>query len=78
VVFPNPSPDGRATIAFGNVNAMRDVQLIGPGGQVVRQWVSVNNNQQQLTDLRAGQYFVRVIDRQHGTVQTEKLIVGNR
>jgi len=75
VVYPNPSTDGVANIAFGNVNALRDVQLLDINGRIVQQWVSVNNRSQQITNLRRGQYFVRVIDQQTGTMQTQKLIV---
>lgn len=77
VVYPNPSPDGRANIAFGPVNALRDVQVLDINGQLLQQWVSVNSRSQQLQNLRSGQYFIRVIERQTGAVYTEKLIVSN-
>jgi hypothetical protein len=75
VVYPNPSPDGRINVAFGNVNSLRDVQIIDISGQLIQQWLSVNNTNQQINNLRRGNYIVRVIDRQTGTVSSEKIIV---
>ncbi|HEU4632962.1 MAG TPA: T9SS type A sorting domain-containing protein [Flavisolibacter sp.] len=75
VVYPNPSPDGRVNIAFGNVNSLRDVQVLDINGQLVQQWLSVNNATQQITNLRRGNYILRVIDRQTGVLTTEKIIV---
>jgi hypothetical protein len=74
-VYPNPSPDGRINVAFGNVNSLRDVQIIDISGQLIQQWLSVNNTNQQINNLRRGNYIVRVIDRQTGTVSSEKIIV---
>jgi hypothetical protein len=75
VVYPNPSTDGQVNIAFGKVNALRDVQVVDVNGQILQQLVSVNTSTQQITNLRRGQYFIRVIDRAQGTITTEKLIV---
>jgi hypothetical protein len=62
-------------VAFGNVNSLRDVQIIDISGQLIQQWLSVNNTNQQINNLRRGNYIVRVIDRQTGTVSSEKIIV---
>jgi len=75
VIYPNPSTDGRVNISFGNVNSLRDVQVLDINGQLIQQWLSINSNSQQLTNLRRGNYFVRVIDRQTGTMTSQKLIV---
>jgi hypothetical protein len=75
VVYPNPSPDGRINVAFGNVNSLRDVQVVDINGQLIQQWLSVNNTNQQINNLRRGNYILRVIDRQTGTVSSEKIIV---
>lgn len=74
-VYPNPSTDGRVTVAFGNVNTLRDVQVTDLNGQLIQQWISVNNSNQQINNLQRGSYFIRVIDRQTGVVSTEKVIV---
>lgn len=74
-VFPNPSPDGRVNISFGNLNSLRDVEVVDLNGKLVQQWLSINNTTQQISNLHPGNYVVRVYDRQTGTVRTEKLIV---
>ncbi|HYK57107.1 MAG TPA: T9SS type A sorting domain-containing protein, partial [Flavisolibacter sp.] len=75
VVYPNPNPDGRVNVAFGRVNSLRDVQVLDINGQLIQQWLSVNNISQQINDLQRGNYIVRVIDRQTGIVSSEKIIV---
>jgi hypothetical protein len=74
-IYPNPTTDGRANISFGQVNALRDVQVLDINGQLIQQWVSVNSYSQQLQNLRRGQYIVRVIERQTGAMYTEMLMV---
>lgn len=75
VIYPNPSTDGSVNISFGNVNSLRDVQVLDINGQLIQQWLSINSGSQQLTNLRRGNYFVRIIDRQTGTITSQKLIV---
>jgi hypothetical protein len=75
VLYPNPSIDGRVTVALGKLNSLRDIQVVDINGQLVQQWLSVNNNTQQINDLKRGNYIVRVIDHQTGTLTSEKLIV---
>ena len=74
-VYPNPTTDGRVNIAFGSVNALRDIQVLDINGQLIQQRTSVNTITQQIDNLRRGNYIIRVIDRLTGTVSTEKLIV---
>lgn len=75
VVYPNPSTDGRISIAFENVNSFRDVQVLDINGQLIQQWVSINNSTQQINNLKRGGYIIRVTDRQSGSVTTEKVLV---
>jgi hypothetical protein len=75
ILYPNPTTDGRVNIAFGNINSLRDIQVVDLNGQIVQQWVSVNNTNQQVNNLKRGNYFIRVIDRQTAMVFTEKLVV---
>lgn len=77
VAYPNPSFDGRVNVSFNAVNSPRDIQLIDLNGQVLQQWIAVNNSTQQFNNLRSGNYVIRVIDRQSGRVHTEKVIVRN-
>lgn len=75
VLYPNPSVDGRVTVSLGKLNSLRDIQVVDLNGQLVQQWLSVNNNTQQINDLKRGNYIIRVIDHQTGTLTSEKLIV---
>lgn len=75
VLYPNPSIDGRVTVSLGKLNSLRDIQVVDINGQLVQQWLSVNNSTQQINDLKRGNYIVRVIDHQTGIVSSEKLIV---
>jgi len=75
VLYPNPSVDGRVTVSLGKFNSLRDIQVIDLNDQLVQQWLSVNNNSQQINDLKRGNYIVRVIDHQTGILTSEKLIV---
>jgi hypothetical protein len=75
VLYPNPSVDGRVTVSLGKLNALRDIQVVDINGQLIQQWLSVNNTTQQINDLKRGNYIVRVIDHQTGTLTSEKLIV---
>ena len=75
-VYPNPSTDGRLNILFDDINTLRDVQVININGQVVQQWRSINNHQQQINNLLPGEYVVRVQDQLSGMVTSKKVIVG--
>lgn len=75
IVYPNPSTDGRVNIAFGNVNSLRDVQVLDINGRLIQQWLSVNNSTQEINNLRRGNYIIRIIDRQTGNVFSKKLLV---
>ena len=75
VLYPNPSIDGRVTVSLGKMNSLRDIQVVDINGQLVQQWLSVNNSTQQINDLKRGNYIVRVIDHQTSIVSSEKLIV---
>lgn len=75
LVYPNPSPDGIVNVALGNANSFKDVQVMDINGQLIQQWLSVNTANQQINNLRKGNYIIRVIDRQTGGVSSEKIIV---
>jgi hypothetical protein len=75
VVYPNPSPDGTVNVVLGNANSFKDVQVMDINGQLIQQWLSVNSANQQINNLRKGNYIIRVIDRQTGGVSSEKIIV---
>lgn len=75
VVYPNPSPDGIVNVALGNANSFKDVQVMDINGQLIQQWLSVNSANQQINNLRKGNYIIRVVNRQTGDVSSEKIIV---
>ncbi len=74
-VYPNPTPDGTVNVGFGSTSTFRDVQVLDLNGQLIQQWLSLNNTSQQINNLQKGNYVVRVIDRQTGLVSSEKIIV---
>ena len=75
LLYPNPATGNSVSLNFDNVNALRDVALLNQSGQVLQQWRSVNNSQQQINNLQRGQYYVRVLNRQTGELKTKKLVV---
>jgi hypothetical protein len=75
-VYPNPTSDGRVFLAFNEYNGFRDIQLIDMSGNLVNQWRSVNSNTHQINHLKPGHYVVRVLNRESGSLYTEKIVVG--
>lgn len=75
-VYPNPSTDGRFSINFGNDRAVWDVQLIDLNGRVINQWRFISSSNYQISNIRPGQYLLRIVNRETGFVTTEKVIVA--
>jgi len=74
-VYPNPSTDGRFTIALPGVNTFHDVQLINMGGVLVKEWKSVTGSNYDVSGILPGQYLVRIVNRENRKIIVEKLIV---
>jgi Secretion system C-terminal sorting domain len=75
VVFPNPAPEGKANLLFDTQNDTRDVSLIDASGRTVKQWSNVRGASMQLTDLKSGFYYIRIVNQANGEQAMEKLIV---
>jgi hypothetical protein len=75
LLYPNPSPDGRATVSIGRLQGLKDIFILDFNGQMVRQWQSVNTTNQSVSQLQPGNYIVKVIDRLTGAVYTDRLLV---
>jgi hypothetical protein len=75
IVYPNPTSDGRLNVHFDDINTLRQVELVSMSGSIVRQWRSINNHDMQINNLYPGDYVLRVIDQQSGTVSTKKVVV---
>ncbi len=75
VVFPNPSIDGNTNLLFNDDNGARAVTLIDPSGRLVRQWTNVTTSSMQLTDLKAGFYYLKISNPTTGEQSMERIVV---
>lgn len=78
IVFPNPSPDGNATILFEDQNSIRDISIIDITGRIVKQWTNVNSNSHKIDNLQAGFYSIKIFNRVTGEQAIEKIIINNK
>jgi type IX secretion system substrate protein len=77
LVYPNPSIGGsNVNVLFDDALGTRDVLLIDLNGKLIRQWKNITNNNLQIENLRPGIYNLRVILRNTGEHNTEKVIVN--
>lgn len=68
-VFPNP------TVDYFQIEAsslLSSVELYGVNGQLIRNWLNPENNQFDIRDLQAGQYFLRI---KEDKVFTTKILI---
>ncbi|MFZ9386717.1 MAG: T9SS type A sorting domain-containing protein [Chitinophagaceae bacterium] len=77
VLFPNPSSNGTVNLVFDG-SAIRDIAVIDMAGQIVKQYRGLNSNSLQVTGLNTGMFSVRIMNRETGTISTEKFIVTAR
>jgi len=75
LIYPNPSSNGKFNVSFDNSSDRYNVQLLDAMGRVVKNWNEVSNNL-QVSDLKAGQYLLRVRNLSTGAVSSEKLIIN--
>ena len=74
LIFPNPSPDGKVNMTFGDAMT-KDIQVTDNSGKVVQQRKSVSSSQVTLTGLRSGMYFLSVTVQSTGESTTRKIVV---
>jgi len=75
IMYPNPSSDGKVKVIFEDINGTRDVSLTDMSGRLIRQWAGVTNNNLEVTNIPAGYYSLRVINRETGEQSVEKMVI---
>ena len=75
IVYPNPSMNGRVNVVFDDIEGTRDVMLMDMSGRLVKQWKGVTGNLLQIDNLTQGMYTLKVINRDTGLQNVEKLVV---
>ncbi len=76
-VFPNPAVNGIVNVVFAGAVA-RDIVLFDMTGRTVKQWNSYNSNSLQVSNLNAGMYTIRVINKETALQQQYKIMVTGR
>jgi len=75
IVYPNPS-SGDLSVVFEDSKGTRDVTLLDMSGRTVKQWKGITGNTLQINGLVDGMYSLRIVVRENGDLQTEKIIVN--
>ncbi|HEV8505240.1 MAG TPA: T9SS type A sorting domain-containing protein [Chitinophagaceae bacterium] len=75
IMYPNPSADGKVKVIFDDISGTRDVSLTDMSGRLIRQWAGVTNNNLEISNIPAGYYSLRVINRETGEQSVEKMVV---
>jgi hypothetical protein len=75
IVYPNPS-NGDLSVVFEDSKGTRDVTLIDMSGRALMQWKGVTGNTLQINNLGDGMYSLRIVVRETGELQTEKIVVN--
>lgn len=75
IVYPNPSTDGRINIVFDDMEGSRDITISDMSGRTLQQWKGVSNNTLQVENLGSGMFILRVIIKETGNQNVEKIIV---
>lgn len=78
IVYPNPSINGRVNVMFDDIEGTRDVMLMDMSGRLVKQWKGVTGNLLQIDNLTQGMYSLKVVNRDTGVQNIEKIVVNNR
>lgn len=74
-VYPNPSSDGRITIAFDGAAVAKDITVSDMAGRVVKRFTGVKNNNLTIENLNAGFYTIQIFDPSTSTTAVEKVVV---
>jgi hypothetical protein len=78
IIYPNPSFDGKVNVVFDNATGLRDLALMDMSGRVVKQINGVTNDNITLDNLTPGIYTLRVIDRETGEQNVQKVVINKR
>jgi hypothetical protein len=77
VVYPNPSDDGKVTIAFETI-AERNVIVSDVAGRVVKRFANTKDNTLVIENLIAGFYTIQIMEQATSSVSIEKVVVKRR
>ncbi|RYG18300.1 MAG: T9SS type A sorting domain-containing protein [Chitinophagaceae bacterium] len=77
VVYPNPTNNGKVSIAFES-NGERDITVHDMSGRVVKQLSKVTSSNVVIDGLTSGFYTIQTVDRRTSEVTREKLVVNNK
>ena len=75
IVYPNPSSDGRVTVLFEDRDGVRDLSLVDNSGRQVKRWSGITGNIIQIDNLQPGLYTLRIMIRETGFQQVQKIVV---
>ncbi|HEY3250064.1 MAG TPA: T9SS type A sorting domain-containing protein [Ignavibacteria bacterium] len=78
IVYPNPSSDGRVNVVFDDAEGTRDVILMDVSGRMIKQWKGITGNTIQIDNLVQGMYSLKIVNRDTGVQNIEKIVVNNR
>lgn len=76
--FPNPSFNGKITLAFDASPATRDVTVSDLTGRVVKRFIGIKDNSLVIENLTTGMYTIQIINQSTSAVSLEKVIVKSR
>lgn len=74
LIYPNPSPNGQVAVVL-NSSDRKDLQLTDSQGRLLHRFSGTNESQFNFRDLKAGIYFLKVVDQRSGEKLTEKILV---
>lgn len=75
VVYPNPSTNGKVTIAFDGAPGLKDISVNDLAGRTVKRFTGVNDSSVTIENLTEGFYTIQILDRATSKVSVEKLVV---
>ncbi|HEY9363721.1 MAG TPA: T9SS type A sorting domain-containing protein [Chitinophagaceae bacterium] len=76
IVYPNPSNTGAVSVLFDEETFGRDIQLTDISGRVLRRWNNITDNNLQISNLTAGMYTLKIMNRETGEVDMKKIVVS--
>ena len=69
-IFPNPATD---FFQINNSSIVKKVVLYNIVGKEVKTFIHYNNAQHEISDLKAGMYFIKMFDEKNRVVRSLKL-----
>lgn len=73
-IFPNPATNGKVNVVFADASS-RDIVLTDMAGRILNRWPAYSSNSLQVTGLTTGMFSLRILNRETGTLTSEKIMV---